>query len=140
MVVRADIEELFYLADSQYAVQVVDTPKKFERPSLMLFNCARCEQLTPQWIDDENNHPQALDWGPVGYLPKEWNNCIGYEPADPEAKIVHYTTGIPVFEEVEGLGHETTWRDELRAATATVPWQDIMGGSVHAEMLRAKGR
>jgi hypothetical protein len=136
MVVRADIEELFQLADDQYAVQVVATPKIFERPSLMLFNCAKCTALTPEFI--ESDSPQALQWGRVGYLPPEWNNCIGYEPADENAKIVHYTTGIPCFEEVQGLGHEDTWRDELRGATRTVPWADIMGQSVHAEHLKAK--
>lgn len=141
MVCRGDIEELFQLADPEVAVQVVQCPKRFEWPSLMLFNNARCGVLTPDYI--ETAQPQSLDWGAVGFLPKTWNNCIGYEPADPDAKLVHFTTGIPCFEEVQGLGHEDTWAAELRAATQTVAWQDIMGGSVHAqhlEKLRAEGR
>lgn len=135
MLVLADIEELFQLADSQYAVQVVKCKHRFEWPSLMLFNCERCEKLTPEYI--EANHPQSFEWGEVGELPAEWNHCVGYDkPA--EAKLYHYTMGIPAFKEVQHLGYTEEWVKELRASCSTVSWDELMGGSVHAQMLNAK--
>lgn len=133
MIVRGDIAELFDLADAQYAVQVVKCRQRFEWPSLMLFNCARCLMLTPEYV--EHGKPEALEFGPVGELPPEWNHCIGYEEPNPDAKLLHYTTGIPVFEEVQKLGFVNEWRAEIRAACSTVSWQDLMGKSVHTWVL-----
>lgn len=134
MLVDADIAELFDLADPQYAVQVVKSKLRFEWPSLMLFNCEKCTALTPEFI--ENGRPHDLEWGPVGDLPAEWNVPIGYEDAT-NAKILHYTAGIPAFPETQALGSVDIWRDELRAACSTVPWKDLMGGSVHVKMVEA---
>lgn len=139
MLARADIAELFELADRRYAVQVVKCSRRFEWPSLMLFNCAKCIALTPEWIDNSAsvNSPQELAWGNVGELPLEWNHCIGYDQPRDDAKLLHYTAGIPVFDEVKQLGYVKEWQDELRAATHTVPWETLMGNSVHAERIKA---
>lgn len=136
MLARADIAELFELADRRYAVQVVKCSRRFEWPSLMLFNCAACKILTPEFI--EQAEPQALGWGNVGELPREWNHCIGYDDPREDAKLLHYTAGIPVFEEVKHLGHAQVWQQELRAATHTVPWEILMGNSVHAESMKSR--
>jgi len=133
MLVRADIAELFELADPRYAVQVVKGVERFEWPSLMLFDCALCKALTPEFI--EKGEPQRLDWGAVGDLPKEWNHCVGYDAPNPDAKLVHYTMGIPAFPEVQHLEYADEWKAELRVACSTVSWQALMGGSVHAERL-----
>jgi lipopolysaccharide biosynthesis glycosyltransferase len=134
MVVQDDIAELFALADDRYAVQVVKCKQRFEWPSLMLFNCRQCWMLTPQFIEDDE--PQALRWGDVGELPAEWNYCVGYDEPRDDAKLLHYTMGLPVFDEVKRNGHVDVWQHELRAATHTVPWQALMGGSVHAEKIK----
>lgn len=134
MLVDADIAELFALADPRCAVQIVMGKQRFEYTSLMLFNCAECKVLTPEFI--ESGRPQDLDWGQVGELPSEWNHCVGYdEPKD--AKIYHYTAGVPAFPETQVLGAVDIWRDELRAACSTVSWNDLMGCSVHVPMVKA---
>ena len=141
MLVRGDVADLFALADDRYAVQVVKTGQRFEWPSMMLFNCAKCMALTPNFI--ESGRPQDMQWGEVGELPAEWNYCIGYDAPRDDAKLLHYTMGVPAFPEVEILGHVDEWRQDLRAACSTVPWLDLMGGSVHAqalEAIRAKSR
>ncbi len=133
MIVLDDIVKLFDLADPEYAVQVVKCKKRFEWPSLMLFNNMKCLKLTPDYI--EHSEPQQMDWGPVGALPPEWNFCVGYDAPLYEPKVLHYTMGLPVFDEVKKLGYVEPWQNELRAATSTVPWKDLMGTSVHAEVL-----
>jgi lipopolysaccharide biosynthesis glycosyltransferase len=135
MVVLGDIAELFSLADPRYAVQVVKAKDRFEWPSLMLFNCEKCKLLTPDYI--EHDLPQNLQFGEVGELPKEWNHCVGYDEPNPNAKLIHYTMGIPAFPEVGHLEHVDTWKNELKAANSTVSWEALMGKSVHAERLHA---
>ncbi len=134
MVMLGDVAELFELADPELcAVRVVKCKKRFEWPSLMLFNNELCSKLTPEYI--ECNEPQMLDWGKVGFLPAEWNYCVGYDDPIYDPKVLHYTMGIPVFPEVKDVGYVEPWENELRAATNTVPWKELMGHSVHAEKL-----
>lgn len=135
MIVLDDICKLFDLADDNYAVQVVKAKDRFEWPSLMLFNCAKCTSLTPEFI--ENDQPQALRWGAVGELPKEWNHCVGYDEPNAEAKLIHYTMGIPAFKEVQHLERTDDWFQEMKAANSTVSYEELMGKSVHAERLNA---
>ena len=133
MLCLGDLNELFGLADDKYAVQVVKNDLRFEWPSLMLFNCERCAELTPEFIETES--PHNLNWGPVGDLPREWNRAVGYEDCS-DAKILHYTMGIPAFPETQVFGGVEEWKESLRAACATVSWADLMGNSVHAEAVR----
>lgn len=134
MLCLGDIAEVFDRARDEYAVQVVKGPKRFEWPSMMLFNCAKCEVLTPNFI--EYGRPQDFDWGEVGELPGEWNRCVGYEDCD-DAKLLHYTAGIPCYPETRGLGHYDEWAESLKAANSTVSWQELMGESVHVAHLNA---
>ena len=133
MVVNSDIAELFALANPAYAVQIVKSEQRFEWPSLMLFNCEQCRTLTPEFI--EFDQPEALQWGAVGELPKTWNHCIGYDAPDAEAKIMHYTMGIPAFKETQHLEGADLWKKEHYLANSTVSWQELMGKSVHAGRL-----
>lgn len=128
----ADISQLFSLADDRYAVQVVKHPEhRFEWPSLMLFNCAKCTALTPEFI--EKHEPQQLNWGEVGSLPKEWNYLVGYDQHSDPAKMAHYTQGIPAFLEMKGTDYYLDWHSELGAAMESCSWLELMGASVHAQ-------
>lgn len=131
IMVTGDIGDLFAQADGESCVQVMQAQKKFEWPSVMLFNCDRCEILTPEYVEDPAHKLLSLDFGPVGTLTPEWNHCVGYMPAK-VAKLYHYTQGLPCWPETRGLPEDVNWTDGLRAATHTVGWQELMGGSVHA--------
>ena len=131
MIMLEDVARLFALYDEQYAVQVVKNSLKFEWPSMMLFNCDRCTDLTIDFIETQN--PFAFTWGEVGELPSEWNHLVGYDAQRTDAKLVHFTQGIPVFPEVEDCEYSEEWRLEHRAMNSTVSWKEIMGNSVHAE-------
>lgn len=136
MIVKGDISELFSLADGS-AVQVVKNPRRFEWPSLMLFNCEKCRGLTPEFVEDEKNSLFDFAWAEsIGDLPAEWNHCIGYDEPK-EAKLLHYTSGIPIFDEVQKFGYQEEWKEAHRYANASVKWEDLMGASVHKEIVNA---
>lgn len=132
MVVQGDIAELFDQAGMN-AVSVMQEQPKFEWASVMLFNCGACLRLTPEFIDDEKNKLFDLAWAPhVGAISPEWNHCVGYqEPKD--AKLYHYTQGLPCWPETVGLPEDAAWQQEQELLNATVDWKTLMGKSVHAE-------
>ena len=133
IIVRGDIYELADLAAKTKApVSVVKGMHRFEWPSMMVFDNAQCKDLTSEYI--ETQQPQKLNWAfALGDLPSEWNHCVGYDTPNPDAKLIHYTQGIPCWEETKDCEHSEAWMDEFRQAVGTVSWWDIMGNSVHAE-------
>jgi len=138
MLVRCDIKELFDLCGYDQDVYVVkhdytpvsetkflDNPQhKYPRKnwsSVMLFNCdsSACQRLTNQFVVEAT--PSVLHqfkWcqdDRIGEIGHEWNHLVGEADHNPDAKIVHFTNGIPVF---KGLGRQEfskEWRDELKA-------------------------
>jgi len=130
MIVKADIGELFELADDS-SVQVVKNKRKFEWPSLMLFNCQECKTLTPEYVDDEKNSLFDFKWAKsVGGLPSEWNHCIGYDKHQ-FAKLLHFTAGIPIYDETRDLGYKQDWDEARKYANSSVGFKELMGNSVH---------
>lgn len=118
MLWRADIAELFALADKTAAVmcvkhnQVVTSDTKMDGriqlenehgrknwSSLMLMNPARCHGLTKYVLNNSTGvFLHALLWAPevqiVG-LPSEWNHLVGYSDPSAPAKVAHFTNGSP---------------------------------------------
>lgn len=133
IVVRGDIADLFKCLDRTCAVQVMQEQARFEWASVMLFNNYKCRNLTPEFVDDPANGLLDLAWASkVGTLPVEWNHCVGY--AEPqEAKLYHFTQGIPVWYETQGLPEDDIWREEHREMVRTCGWKELMGNSVHAK-------
>jgi lipopolysaccharide biosynthesis glycosyltransferase len=135
MIVRGDIAELFEYGGMN-AVSVMQEQERFEWPSMMLFNCAACHVLTPEYVEDPKNKLFPLDWAPyVGELPSDWNHCVSY--MDPlraqKAKLIHYTAGLPVWEETQGNPEDDYWFKELEHANSTCSYNDLMAKSVHHE-------
>lgn len=130
--VKGDIAELFECADYSFDVQVMQEQSRFEWPSVMLFNNARCTALTLEYIEDEKNVLFDLAWAKaVGTFPPHWNHCVGYQhPA--QAALYHYTQGIPCWNETKGIEDEP-WIEEAKASLHTVSWFELMGSSVHAK-------
>lgn len=134
VLVVGDIWEIL-TENSGEPICVVKSVERFEWPSVMLFNCARCTALTPDYIDKET--PQSLEWADsIGELSKPWNHLVGYEPSNPHAKIVHFTMGIPCFPETEGIADgewRECWANTAETARHTVSWQEMMGNSTHRQ-------
>jgi hypothetical protein len=133
MLVLGDVHELGKLVDGNHEVYVAKHQQRFEWPSLMVFDNALCQKLTPEYIDDENTKPSTFEWAEnVGDIPQEWNFCVGYEEKAP-AKLVHFTQGVPHFAEVRGCDYAEEWQEEFKSMNASCSWIELMGKSVHAE-------
>lgn len=135
MLARADIADLFALADDSKAVMVVKNDLRFEWASLMLFNCAKCAVLTPEYVE-ESTGLHAIRWAEeeeIGALPAEWNHLVGYDPPNPDAKMVHFTQGVPCFPETADSEFAEEWQRDASEAFSAVAWRELMGNSVHAK-------
>lgn len=130
---RADVAELFALADQSKAVMVV---KHDHRPpeaikmdgqaqllyprknwsSLMLFNCAhyahagQAERVN-RWTGLQLHGFEWLKDDQIGSLPGAWN-WLEMEP-----KAVHFTRGCPDMPGYERVAFADEWRGELARAT-----------------------
>lgn len=143
ILVLGDIIELFDQFDESKAVQVVKVEKRFEWASVMLFNCGHPSNsyLTPEYIDNADlcPTPHMIDWcedAQIGELPRSWNHCIFYDEPGP-ANLVHYTAGVPLFEETRGCEYSDEWLAEAKRANSAVSWNELMANSVHAERVYA---
>ena len=113
MLVRCDITELFDMKDES-AVQVVqhdyvprETVKFYGNrqvaysrknwSSVMLFDCAQCEELSPEYVDTATPSElhQLLWTDSIGSLPTTYNHLVGEYAYRDDAKIVHWTNGGP---------------------------------------------
>ena len=134
-----DVAELFALADDRYGAMVSKNPKRFEWASLILFNCGHPENrvLTPEYVDDADRcrSPHTMDWlapDQVGALPSEWNHLVGYDAPRDDAKFIHFTQGMPIYEETVGCEYRDQWLAEHKAANSARKWSELMARSVHA--------
>ena len=135
MFVRGDVAELFDMADDKYAAMVVKNEKKFEWASAILFNCAQNTALTPEAIEMETLPFHKIGWLPeekIGALPPEWNHLVGYDAPRDDAKLVHFTQGVPYFPETQGTEYAEEWNQVLASAVDAAPWFVLMGSSIHA--------
>jgi hypothetical protein len=90
-----------------------DYPRK-NWSSMILWNCEhpanRC--LTPDYVDDHaGNELHRFNWLPeklIGDLPMAWNVLVG-EQDNPNAKIAHYTLGIPEFTHYKYCDYAQQW-------------------------------
>lgn len=137
MIVLDDIAKLFAMADDKYAVMVSKNDLKFERASMMLFNCSKNKILTPEYIETQGAL-HTINWVPdelVGDLPREWNHLVGYDPLRENPKLVHYTQGVPAFQQTADSEHADKWFLEHQKMNFVTNWLELMGNSVHAAEL-----
>jgi hypothetical protein len=115
---RADVGDLFALADDRYAVMVVQHPpllkeglKKRNQPqtayarknwsSVCLWNAGHPAHRTLT-LEELNTWPgrdlHAFKWlkdDEIGALPARWNHLVNVNPPDPDPALVHFTEGTP---------------------------------------------
>jgi hypothetical protein len=140
---RADVGELFALADDRYAAMCVhhdhrptETMKMDGRQqtlyprknwsSLILYNCGHPANraLTVEVANRETgsflHRFQWLDDAVIGAIPETWNWLEGWcaPPAGGPPKAVHYTRGGPWFAEWLGVDYAELWLSERAALQA----------------------
>ena len=98
----------------------------------MLFNNERCRNLTPEYVSTARMFD--FSWAKnTDSLIAEWNHLVGYDEPNPDAKIVHFTKGIPVWDETRDCEFSKEWWDTCWRMNATVTYDALMGPSVHNE-------
>lgn len=138
---QGDIAELlaYPLAYPDQDVFVSKNKLRFEWASLMVFNNAHCKILTPEYVDNINNQCFDFSWAQnVGDLPATWNHLVGYDEPNPNAKMIHYTQGIPCWPETKECEHSDSWWKFAKTVLASVSFKDLMGNSVHAKHVYAR--
>ena len=142
MLMRDDIAKLWNLRDERYAVMVVkhvhkpietvkflgEPQSKYEKKnwsSVMLFNNALCQSLTPSYVNEasglELHQFKWLDSDKlVGALPDRWNHLVGYNRPRDDAGLVHYTLGGPYFDAFAHCEYADEWRAERDAMLAVI--------------------
>ncbi len=130
ILVRGDVWEFDEMPNGKSAVSMVMHERKFERPSVMFFNNHMCQQMTPEFVEREKLFDFAWAGEPFPLF-KEWNHLVGYDAPNPNAKIVHFTMGIPVWKETAKCEFAREWIDTYARMNSTVSFEDLMGRSVH---------
>jgi lipopolysaccharide biosynthesis glycosyltransferase len=147
MIVLDDPAKLWALRDDRFAVKVVHhnhipeettkylgtTQTKYARKnwsSVVLWNCAHPSNriLTPENINIadglELHQFRFLNDDEIGYLPKQWNYLVGYDQSN-DAKLVHYTTGGPYFEEYRNCDYHQDWWKEKSLSDTIIQTKDL---------------
>ena len=134
MVMLKDIAELWAFRDDRYAVMCVQhnhVPQEETKfldeiqtkyayknwSSVMLFNCAKCTALTPEYVNTATGlQLHQFKWlegdHMIGELPSVWNHLVGYNEPRDDAALVHYTIGGPYFEEFQDCEYARDWFEE----------------------------
>lgn len=139
MLVLDDIANLWKLRDDRYAVRVVkhdytpSTKTKFlQQPqtvyekknwsSVMLMNAARCQALTPDYVNTATGlELHRFHWlnddALIGEIPMRWNFLVGeYAPIPVnEVSNLHYTLGGPYFDAYKDSDYAAEWFTERDA-------------------------
>lgn len=136
MLVLDDMASLWELRDDRYAVMCVKhehvpeedvkflgaVQTKYEKKnwsSVMLFNCAKCHALTPEFVNSASGlELHRFKWlesdDQIGDIPHRWNHLVDYDPEQPVSEVsnLHYTIGGPYFKEYEDCGYADEWNNE----------------------------
>lgn len=147
MILQDDIAKLWALRDDWKAVQVVKHEYKTKHPvkymgainedmprknwsSLMLVNTSHFSwrKITPEYVakaTGANLHRfQFIDDKYIGELPIEWNWLDEFGPND-DAKIIHATNGLPVWEPYSKWWYADKWREELKQSQHFQAWEGL---------------
>lgn len=132
---RADLNDIFALADPKYAVMCVQhdyVPQgtikmdgqqqtQYARKnwsSVVLFNCDHPAnaRLTVRLINDVPGRDlHRFCWlsdREIGELPQEFNHLVGVSNGDKQPKVCHFTNGGPWHEGYEFVPYAKEWRQE----------------------------
>ena len=142
MLLRADIAELWALRDPYKPVQVVKHdyrtkwPRKYlgtkmesdnedyrrkQWSSVMILNCMHMSwrQITPESVQQmTGSQLHQFSWlkdDQIGELPKEWNHLADEHGHNPDAKLLHFTAGVPLMARHSEVAHAADyWRQAER--------------------------
>jgi hypothetical protein len=102
--------------DVKFLGQVQTKYEKKNWSSVMLFNNARCQALSNDFVNSASGlELHQFKWldsdDQIGSLPLTWNHLVGVYDFDPAAANVHFTEGGPYFNEYSGVDYASEWFD-----------------------------
>ena len=148
MIVKDDIAELWALRDDYKAVMVAPHDYKTKHPrkyvgtqmeadnrdyprknqsSVMLINCSHFawRQMTPEKVNAMSGAElHQFGWIPdeqIGSLPLEWNWLCQEDGENQNAKLIHYSIGIPGFPHYSNAPHAADWAHAACKITHATP-------------------
>lgn len=150
IILQHDINDLVNIVENMNsdgvtpAVSVVKSMHKFEWASMMVFNCEHPDnlKLTPEYIEKTNDRLHMISWTEsIGEISSEWNHLVGYDKkwdqnTDKNRKLIHYTQGVPAWDETSDCEFSAEWKKELMYMNSSIGWVDLMGKSVHSKVLK----
>lgn len=144
MVMKADVSELWALRDESKAIMVVPHDYKTKHPrkyigtkmeaangnyprknqsSLMLINCGHpaWKGMTPEAVEEMTgavlHRFGFIPDSAIGYLPMEWNWLADEYGTNGDAKLLHWTAGIPGFPHYANAPHAADWKRAAQKIT-----------------------
>lgn len=139
MLALADFAELDAMYDSRFAVQVVKHPEyvseharkyvgtemecaqsnyvKKNWASLAIFNCEHdfWKRFTPDFLSNSSVLDilqfQGLAADQIGAIDPRWNVLVDEGQRDEDAKLLHWTAGIPRFKHYQNARRSADWFD-----------------------------
>lgn len=108
-----------------------DYPRK-NWSSVMLINCGHYawRRITPREIQNSpGSFLHRFEWmddKEIGDLPPEWNHLVREQPANENAKLIHWTQGIPGFPHYSDDEFSDEWFNEKAAMEWAAPQRDKM--------------
>lgn len=152
MLLRADVVELLERYDPRYAVQVVKHQYKTKHPRKYVgtpLECANRDYPCKNWSSVMLINPwhpgnlqgramiaEAMSLGDgaflhrfgwlcadeIGELPIEWNWLADEYGENPDAKLLHWTAGIPRFSHYANAPHATEWHATAERMLGGAKW------------------
>ncbi|MTI42821.1 hypothetical protein JM93_01690 [Roseibium hamelinense] len=133
-----DIAKLWALRDDRYAVMCVkhdhnptsdtkflgEKQTRYEKKnwsSVMLFNNAKCQALTPEYVNSATGlQLHQFKWldndDLIGEVPASWNYLAGYTTGVEQPQAIHYTDGGPWYPETEHTEYASEWFKAFKSA------------------------
>jgi hypothetical protein len=144
MLAEGDINDIFALADDQYAVMTVNTNPAFERAAVMLFNCSHPDnkKLTPVFVENCDVPLHKIGWTKaVGELPPEWNHLVLYDEPTENPRLIHFTCGAPCYPGMtDRVPYAERWREWSNMSNSIIPYEHLMEPSKHHQRTIAYNR
>jgi hypothetical protein len=87
--------------------------------SVVLWNCGHPKHkvLTPQFVQSQPgsylHRFKWLDESEIGEIPKTWNHLVGEYDYNENAKLAHFTLGVPAFEAYRDCDNSGQWWREF---------------------------
>ncbi len=140
---KGDVTQLFTSLENvtpEWSVAAVirTQERKFENAAMMMFNNEHPDNeiLTPEYVETAKQL-LTLGWTRSLYpLDPMWHHLVLYEPPMNHSILDHYTAGIPMYPETYGCEGTGNFEAAIRGATYLGNWQEIMGPSVHVQVVK----